>query len=368
MKILIVYYEPQPSGQTAHVLSLARGLEREKYQLTVVLPDHLHGPITALREAGARVVPLALKKTLWPARSVAAWMRLVRASNPDVVHVHSQEAGLLARLLARAAGARRVFYTPQTVDIRRVRWARLYTLVERALSGVTDTIISVCEADRARMIGWGIAPAKVAVVPNGIDLARFDEALDPAALRRTLELHPTHQLVLQVGRLSAQKDPMAFVEGAALVAGRCPQAQFVLVGTGPLQGEVSARIQKLGLEQRVRLAGWHNHADRLMAVADVVTLTSRWEGMPYVLLEAMARSRPVVATAVNGSPEIVLDGVTGFVTPPGEPAAWAQRVSELLENRDGAATMGHRGRARVEEQFTLSRMIDKIEALYDRSL
>ncbi len=367
MHILLIYYEPQPSGQTAHVLSLARGLDPDRYRLTVALPEALTGSIAAFEQAGADVVPLPLRKIVWPPRALAALIRLIRRSEIDIVHVHSQEAGLLARVVARAAGAPAVLYTPQTIDIRRVGWRWLYIWLERALAHVTDVIVSVNEADRQRLIRWGIPPHKVVTVPNGIDLARFEGLVDGEALRRALGLQVGCPLVMQVGRLSAQKDPLAFVEGAARVVQERPDAQFALVGDGPLRDRVAARIRDLGLQGQVHLAGWRDEAFRLMAAADVVSLTSRWEGTPYALLEAMAWSRPVVATAVNGCPEIVEDGVTGFLVPPGDPAAWAGRVVELLSDPERAAVMGRQGRRRVEDRYTLDKTVARIKGLYLRA-
>ena len=171
-------------------------------------------------------------------------------------------------------------------------------------------------------------------------------------------------LTMQVGRLSRQKDPLTFAKGAALVLQHRPDAQFALVGEGPLRDAVASRVHELGLQGRVHLLGWRDRAYRLMAAADVVTLTSRWEGLPYTLLEAMAWSRPVVATAVNGCPEVVIDGLTGFLVAPGDAAAWAQRVLALLNDPAGAAAMGQRGRRRVEERFSLREMVARIERLY----
>jgi glycosyltransferase involved in cell wall biosynthesis len=197
-----------------------------------------------------------------------------------------------------------------------------------------------------------------------VDLARFEGLVEGETLRQALGVEAGRPLVMQVGRLSAQKDPLAFVEGAARVVKACPDAQFVLVGDGPLRDEVTARIQDLRLEGPVYLAGWRDEAYRLMAAADVVTLTSRWEGTPYALLEAMAWCRPVVATAVNGSVEVVLDGVSGYLVPPGDPAAWAGRVTELLGDPGRAAAMGRQGRRRVEERYTLQQTVARMERLY----
>jgi glycosyltransferase involved in cell wall biosynthesis len=365
VNILHVYYEPQPSGQTAHVLSLVRGLDRRQYRQVVVLPDSLQASVAALEQAGVLVRPLPLRKLLWPPAALVALTRLIRRENFDIVHVHSQEAGLVARWVARMAGARRILYTPQTIDIRLSRWHWLYILVERGLAQLTDRIVSVCAADRARLIRWGIAPRKVVVIPNGIDLSLFNIPADPAGLRRQLGVSETRPLVMQVGRLSPQKNPLAFVDGAARVRQTCPDAQFVLVGEGPLQAAVAGRVRTLGLAGDVCLAGWREAAFRFMAAAHVVTLTSRWEGAPYSLLEAMASARPVVATSVNGCPEMVEDGVTGFLLPSNDVAAWAKRVVELLRS-PVAGAMGQRGRQRVEERFSTQRMVAEIEALYQR--
>ena len=365
MKILLIYYEPIPAGQTTHVLSLARGLDRRTYHVTVVLPANLQRSIAAFERAGVEVVPLPLRKVVWRPRAVTTLARLIRQRD-FIVHVHSQEAGLLSRVVAWMAGARRVIYTPQVIDIRRARWHWLYVLIERTLAHVTDVIVSVNEADRQRLIRWGIPPHKVVTIPNGIDLTAFEGPVDVGSLRRVMGLDEDRPLVMQVGRLSAQKDPLAFVEGAVHIVRERPDTQFALVGEGPLRDAVAMRVREIGLDGCLHLLGYRDDAFRLIAAADVVSLTSRWEGTPHALLEAMAWSRPVVATAVNGCPEIVVDGVTGFLVPPGNVTAWARRVIDLLNDPAMASAMGQRGRIRVEGKFSLREMVTRIERLYLR--
>jgi glycosyltransferase involved in cell wall biosynthesis len=377
LRILLLYYEPIPAGQTTHVLSLARALDSREYRVTVILPVHLRRTIAAFRQTGVEVVPLRLRKAMWPLQTIVTLARLIREQGFDIVHVHSQEAGLLGRAVAWMAGARGVIYTPQTIDIRRVRLHWLYVLIEHTLARVTDAIVSVNELDRERLIRWGIPPHKIATIPNGIDLSAFrrpvlseaegvEEPVDVGGLRRALGLDEDRQLVMQVARLSAQKDPLAFVEGAAYVVRERPEAQFALVGEGPLRDAVAARIRDLGLRGHVHLLGWRDEAFKLMAAADVVSLTSRWEGAPYTLLEAMAWSRPVVATAVNGCPEIVVDGGTGFLVPPGDTTAWARRIIDLLSEPAMAAAMGRAGRRRVEERFSQQEVVACTERLYQQ--
>jgi glycosyltransferase involved in cell wall biosynthesis len=364
MEVLLLYYEPQSSGQTTHVLSLARGLDRSRWRVTVVLPDHLADVAEALRDSGVVVVPIPMPKLVANPRTLLSLVHRIRDTGFDLVHVHSQEAGLWARIVTRLAGAPAIVYTPQTINIRRAHWHWLYVLVERLLARITDAIVSVNDLDRDRLIRWGIPPQKVVTIPNGIDLSKFRGSVDIASLRNALELDSSRPVVMQVGRLSAQKNPVAFVEGASRVVRALPEAQFALVGDGPLRDEVAERIRELGMEHNVHMLGWHKNAFRAIGAADVVTLTSRWEGAPYALLEAMAWSRPVVATAVNGCPEIVVNGVTGFLASPGETAAWARRVALLLDDPVKAKAMGRKGRKRVEEEYSLSKTIARVETLY----
>lgn len=366
VKVLLVYYEPMPSGQTTHVLSLASGLDRREYRLTVVLPSHLSRSAAAFRSVGVEVIPLSLHKLIWAPQAVVALASLIRRRDPDIVHVHSQEAGLLGRLVGWIAGARKVVYTPQVIDIRRARWHWLYVQIERTLARITTTIISVNEVDRERMIRLGIPATKIVTIPNGIDPGGLQGPGGVGHLRRSLGLDEHRPVVMQVGRMSAQKDPLAFVEGAALVARKCPDAQFVLVGEGPLRQAVATRIQALGLSECVHLPGWQEEASRLVAAADVVGLTSRWEGLPYAVLEAMAMSRPVVVTGTGGCPEVVVDGSTGFLVPVGDVGMWARRVIELLDDPAMGEVMGRRGRRRVEERFSLREMVARTDQLYQQ--
>jgi glycosyltransferase involved in cell wall biosynthesis len=345
---------------------LARSLDRHQHDVTVVMPDHLEGEFSASAETGVLVQPLPMRKIVWPPSTIGTVVRLIRQQKIDIIHVHGQAAGLIARVVVRLAGPRIILYTPHTIDMQRARWHWLYILLERILVRGTDTIISVNESDRNRLVQWGIPSEKVVTVPNGIDLTDFDGYLDATEARKSLGLDPERPLVMQVGRLNPQKDPLAFVEGAAIVVQECPNAQFVLVGDGPLRDEVATRIRQLDLDKQVRLAGWHDRAFRLMAAADVVSLTSRWEGTPYALLEAMACSRPVVATAVNGCLEVVAEGVTGFLVQPGDAPTWAKAVLQLLADPSTAAEMGRKGRQCVEERFTLQNRIGQIERLYQQ--
>ncbi len=365
MKVALLFYEPNHSGQGTHVLSLARGLDRRKYELLVIAPEANSYTVQALQQAGARAIPFALSK--WGgAGTVLRLARLFRHEQVDLLHVHSQEAGLYGRLAGKLVGVPRIVYTPQTIDIRRKRWQRLYWQAERLLGFLTDAVISVNAADRQRLIDLGLPADKVSVIYNGIEAGPWMAGPQREEAREKFGLAGDVPLVLQVGRLSAQKDPLMLLRAAARVVQQQPKAQFWLAGAGPMEKQVRDTALFLDVQDNIRCLGWRSDVPELLAVSSVVTLSSLWEGTPYALLEAMAACRPVVATAVNGSSEVVVDGETGYLVPPGDERAMAQRIVQLLDDPARAKLMGQEGRRRVAELFTVDRMVEQVTDLYNR--
>lgn len=367
LKILIVYYEPISSGQTAHVLSLAYGLNKNKYEITVILPDQLQCCFDDFRKAGVKIVPLPIGKIYWKPRAIFSLIKMIRQERYDIVHIHSQEAGMVARPLSCLAGARLIFYTPQTIDIRRVRFRWIYILFEKLLANFTNYIFSVNEIDRHRMVNWGIDSHKVITLPNGIDLSKFVDQSCDIDFRNQMGLPEDGLLVMQVGRLAEQKDPLSFVKGAEIILMSHPHTRFVMVGDGPLSDIVKKVIYQKGLSDKVMLLGHVPDAYRLVSAADVVTLTSRWEGTPYSIMEAMAWRKPVVVTAVNGCKELVIDGQTGFAVESGNIDQWAKCLRSLLDSRYLRQTMGEQGYQRVRDLYSVEKMVEKLERYYQYS-
>ena len=368
VKVLYVFYEPSHSGQATHVLSLVKHLDRERYNITVICPHGDEITQAELRTLGVRVLPWQMNKlkNLRPALSL---IRLCEAERFTVVHVHSMEAGLWARMAAKAAGVPVVIYTPQNIDVRSKWLQRLYPFVEKALSSCTDMTISVNEADRTRLIQRRMAhPDKVVTIYNGIDPARFELKGSQDEYKQRLGVNRHKPLVLQMGRLKEQKAPHDFLLAAARILPETPDAQFALLGEGPLETDLRRLALELGIAPNVHFLGWREDVPETLAAADVSVLTSLWEGLPYSVLESMAAGKPVVATSVHGSRELVVDSETGFLVPPRDPQAVAEKVITLLRDPGLAAKMGKSGRRRVEERFSVQAMVQKTEALYQSLL
>jgi glycosyltransferase involved in cell wall biosynthesis len=171
-------------------------------------------------------------------------------------------------------------------------------------------------------------------------------------------------IVLAVGRLDAQKGHAYLLAAAADI----PDALFVFVGEGRERSALEAQARALGVAERVRFLGHRDDVPDLLAACDVFVLPSRYEGLPLSVLEAMAAARPVVATAIEGTDEIVRHGETGLLVPPAAPSALAEAIRAVLADRALATRMGQAGRARVGREFSMSRMIDEVTGVYDELL
>jgi glycosyltransferase involved in cell wall biosynthesis len=201
------------------------------------------------------------------------------------------------------------------------------------------------------------------IIRSGIDLAAFRKPSGGRELRHELGIPAEASLVVQVACFKPQKAPERFVELAALVARRVPAAHFVLVGDGELRGRLEALRAAAGLEGRLHLPGWRRDVAAVYAAATVVTLTSRFEGLPRALVEALAASVPVVAMAVDGVVEVVRDGVNGFLVAEGDTAGLAARVVELLENPARCAAFAARAGEGLDE-FDRDAMVRQQEEMY----
>lgn len=339
---------------------------RFDYEVAYLLPesDQLAG---AFREAGIPVHCLGARSAA-DGRWIARLRRLLRARRFDVVHAHSPYPAAPARLLVRALGGRRprLCYTEHNVWARyhpATRWANAATY------GLNDHVFAVSGAVR-RSVRYPLALRRLRVPPievlhEGIDVARVAGRAPDPAWRGGLGIQDSAPVVGTVSNLKAHKGLRHLLDAAALVRRTVPGIHFVIVGAGPEEAALRRRVRDLGLEGVVALAGWRRDAPDLVCGFDVFALASLHEGLPIALLEAMALGVPVVATSVGGTPEVVEDGVQGFLVPPGDPRALAQRIELLLgdprlRDRAGAAA---RERARA---FDVRRAVRRREEVYAR--
>jgi len=359
MNILLVYYEPFPSGQTTHVLSIAKSINTEKFNLSVIFPSNFESVRKKLDEYGIKNYPLNLKKLFWSYSSILKFIKIVKSNRIDLIHVHSQEAGFPVRIITKYFLGIQVIYTPQTIDIRNKKFHFLYKWLELLFSRITDIIISVNEDDRDRLIKWGINPQKVRIIYNGID---FNQTKSKQINLK--EFTKNSPIVLQIGRLSEQKSPTNFILGAELVLQQDKNVVFWMIGEGPLLDEIETMIQLKGLQDFIKVLGNKEDVYNYISISNIVTLTSKWEGLPYSLIEAMMFKKPIVSTNVNGCRELILDGKNGFLVDYNDISSWAMKVIFLLKNPKLAEKFGKEGFTIAKEKYSLQRMIHDIEKTY----
>jgi glycosyltransferase involved in cell wall biosynthesis len=319
-------------------------------------------PAARFEDAGALVHRVEMRRTpQHPANALAvrAVRRLIATRRPAVVHGHSAIGGAVARIAAWRAPVTRV-YTPHGVYPHRVAIA-----TERLLGRRTDHLIAVSDSERELVTALGLVPPhRIRVVRNGIEGTAPPDARD---LRIELGIPAGAPLVVSVARLEPQKAPEVFVAATAHLSRSLPHAHFLLVGAGPLDAAVADAVRAADVGARFHRLPYVPGVGALMSQFDVLVLTSRYEGLPYVALEAMRAGVPVVATDVVGTRDAVVHGVTGVLVPPDDAAAVADAARWMLTAPQTAASFGRAGASRVRDRFDVSAMAAALDDLYLRS-
>lgn len=292
----------------------------------------------------------------------------------DVIHTHSSKAGIVGRIAGRMAGVPLVVHTihglafgPYDSFLKN----QLYIRAERFAAKRCDRIYSVAQAMIDQCLAAKIGrPEQFKVVYSGMELERFLEAKPDAALRSELGIPADSRVVGAVARLFPRKGYEDFFPVAAQVAQACPDVRFLIMGDGPGRTVYEKMTEELGIRDRVIFAGLVS-PDRIaeyIALTDVVAHFSLKEGLPRVAVQALAEAKPVVAYPLDGTPEVVLDGKSGFLVPPGNHEAAAQALIRILEQPDERRSLGEYGRSLIRDKFPWRKMSDTLIADYEACL
>jgi glycosyltransferase involved in cell wall biosynthesis len=341
------------------------GPERQMLQLAQSLPSEIRSAFISFSESGlcsnfleqvrkAGFEAIALRCDT--PRLLAAWRELVsvlRGIRADCLCCHGYKADLLGLLAARRLGIPVVAISRGwTGECMRVR---LYEALDRRILRRMDRIICVSEAQARKVRCAGVRPERIQVIYNAIRPERFERP-DAAYRERLRRMFPTppQKIVGAAGRLSPEKGFSIFVDAAADVLKTRPDVGFVLFGDGTLRSSLGRQIASLGMEDRFILAGFRPDFDAFLPHLDLMVLPSFTEGLPNVVLEALAANVPVVATAAGGTGEIIEDGKTGFLVPPGDAGRLAARTLDALGDESARQRLLDEGRARVERHFSFT--------------
>jgi glycosyltransferase involved in cell wall biosynthesis len=241
----------------------------------------------------------------------------------------------------------------------------IYQLLERLTSRITSKFIVVSEANRKTGVDARIFRRDDArLIRSGIDIEAFTHApRDPRAVRRELGIPLGAPLVTMVACFKPQKAPLDFVRACAVVHRINPRTCFLLAGDGELRGEIEAAVAEAGLEKNFFMPGWRRDVAALLHASQIAVLSSYWEGLPQVVPQACAAGLPIVATRVDGTPEVVQDDINGFLVSPGDVELMAERILHLIDLPEKARAMGTAGQGMIAE-FDINAMVRVQEDLY----
>jgi len=353
------------AGGQVVALQLARAARARGDRVVVLAPQR--GPFTELVEAeGIPVHVVDVSRTFRVAGAIRL-VRLLRRERVDVLHTHTAlAANVLARLAGRATGVAVVSHLHIENHFRPNPVARaVHRTLDNRTARLAAQVIAVSEETRTALVAQGYPASLVEVVHNGIDVER-ESARRGHGLRNELGVADGVLLAGEVARLCDVKGQRELIEALALV----PDVHAALVGDDLEQhGAYRARLEVLaqarGVAERTHFLGYRDDAGAVIDQLDVLVLPSWIEGLPVVVLEAMAHGKPVIATAVGGTGELVVHGVTGLLVPARDPEALAAAIRRLAADPGLAAAMGNAGRTRVERGFTEAAMTRRILEVYD---
>ena len=371
VKVVLAESGTSVGGTERVVWELATRLPRSRFEVEVWLSDD-SGVDEFAAALEARELPVRRLREVdsrWDWGGMLRTWRALRRARPQVLHIHHvwPAADRYLPALAGAAGVAHVVITEHIVG--ESHSAAQAALKRRELSRA-DAVTAVCGAVADSLVStYGVRRDRVRVVPNGADAPDEEHEAGPARrLRESLGAGLLRPLWACAARLEKQKGQDVLIDALAELRGRGFEFVVALAGEGSRRNALERQAVERGVRDQVRFLGRVADAGALFRAADVVVLPSRWEGLPLSLLEAMARARPVIATAVGGVPEVIEDGVHGRLVPPGDPRVLADALEAFHRKPELGQRLGQAAAARVRAEFTWPRVVEAFEAVYDEVL
>jgi glycosyltransferase involved in cell wall biosynthesis len=354
-------------GAERIMLWLGKKLPERGYDIKLACLRDLAPFALRLRSMGGPNVYVLGMRHLFDIFAVIRLYKLLRDLKPDVLHIHSYRAAIWGRPLGRLAGVPVIIYSVHN------KWGgKIHSILDRWTSRYGDVVIPFSVAVKKVLIeGSRINPSKVsAPVYIGVDIEKFTvvSESDIQEVRKGLAINETDNVIGFVGALSEQKGLMYLVDAVDNLRYEFPNLRCLLIGEGEQERHLKAKVNKLGLQEHVLFLGQRYDIPELLCLMDIFVLPSLWEGLPQAILEAMAAHCPVIASAVDGTPEIITHGVDGWLIPPHDSSALRDSLVKLLENEELRKNLANRGYETVCKRFSVKRMVSEFDNLYKQYL
>jgi glycosyltransferase involved in cell wall biosynthesis len=372
-QISILFYTDSSTfgGAERYIYTLIKELNSESYSLSIALPsvEGANKPKEKLKTLGIEIKNIKPIKNRFDILNFIRQIRFFKNNKADIIHFnlpnpyHSQ----FSILASKIAGVKSVVVTHHLpVLLKEASWKG--RLLERLLVRCINKVITVSNSSKRIIIEkLPFQEDRVVVIHNGIDV-NYNRKFDSSSLKENLGIGETDLVVGTVGRLTEQKGYIYLLKAAVRIKKEVRNVKLLIVGEGSMEKELKRYSLNLGLERDVIFTGFQEDVYKILNIMDVFVLSSLYEGFPFVILEAMIMKKPVVATEVDGIPEVVINGNTGILVPPKDPEKLAKAVISLLVDREKAKNMGNKGFKRVKDCFSKQIMVEKTENLYKELL
>ena len=359
--VLYLITEFEVGGAENMLYEVATRIDRQRYNSYAACLTGRGAIGEKLSASGIEVEYFCMRNRL-DFRIFRRLVKLLKKNDIHILHSYLFHANFIGRIAGKLAGVPVIISSIRTSE----KEERYHLWLDKLTSGLVDTEICVCEAVRQFTIKEaGIPARKLISIPNGIDLVKFDGAFNREGKKAELGIKDSTKVIGTVGHLSKPKGIEFFLRAAGLILKKFQDTVFVIIGGGELEDELKQLAKELCIEDKVIFTGFRKDAVEIMSIFDVFVLSSLWEGMPVAVLEAMALSKPVVATTVGGCPELITSGENGYLVEPADCTGLSRAVVSILKNPELAEKMGDNSRKKVEH-FSVDKMVERTEELYEK--
>jgi glycosyltransferase involved in cell wall biosynthesis len=370
-KITVLHFDNSRvrGGVEEHMLTLLKGFNRGRFRPMMAAHPQLIELLRSDLPTDVETIPVVLQGP----RDLAGGLRLMRAvkeKSVDIIHSHMFQSSRLASPIGWLAGARVTIETPHVRESWRNGWIKGNYAIDRLMGHFVTAYIAVSSANARYLINEkGLPPKKVVTIRPGTSLDRFHpDKVAPSGLRSSLGIEEDAPIVLVLARLEPQKGHRILLDAWKSVTVAFPRARLICLSDGSLRDELLLQTSTLGISSSVHFIGYQPDVSDWIALAAFTVLPSFYEGLPGAAIESLAGGRAVVATSVDGTTEIVLDGKTGLLVPPGNQVELSAAVCRLLASPALASSLGRSGRLLVEAQFGERRHVTENERVYEQAM
>jgi glycosyltransferase involved in cell wall biosynthesis len=386
IKILHIITRFDKGGSAENTLLTVIGLDKERYDVTMAYGSSTESLMSEsearanrndqerVRSGGVKLILIPeLVRSISPLKDLKAFLRiflLIKREKYTIVHTHTSKAGILGRWAALFAGVPIIIHTPHGhafIGYFGRFMTSLFILIERITAIFTDTIITLTDRCKEEHVEFKIAKAeRFRTIHSGVEMERFlNLHIDREKKKRSLGITDGYPVIGTVGRFISIKGHKYLIDAIKIVSERIPDVRFIFVGEGPLRPELIKQAESLGVIDKILFLGWREEIPEIISIIDLFVLTSLYEGMGKVFIEAMIMGKPVIATRVGGIPDIVRDGEDGILIPPKESKRLAEAIITLLEDKDKREKMGRSGKMHAS-LYSDKAMVAKIDTLYNK--